>query len=95
MKNTYKEIKRITGNNKGYAEAAHAKLLETCPWEAENPTSVIYLRSRDNDWVAIPDAYADELMCGEIANIGAFTTVRGIEVLLGADNDANYIAVAE
>lgn len=90
MSNTYKEIKRITGNNKGYAEAAMNVLTETCWWVESNPTDVIYLRSANNDWVAIPDAYTDEI---GTESKPEFTTVLGKSVTLDCDKSYNYIAV--
>lgn len=85
---TYKEIKRLTGNNKNYAEAAMNVLIETSPWVAEQPTDVVYLRSNDNDWVAIPDAYTDEIGINDIE----FTTVSGKSVYLADSGTSNYIA---
>ncbi len=83
---TYKEIKRITGNNKVYAKMALDALTETCDWVASKGGSdIVYLRTTCNDWVAIPDVYEDE---------GAeFTTSRGASVILTHDADYHYIAV--
>jgi hypothetical protein len=87
---TYNEIRKITSNNKAYAAAAMQTLTETCWWVSEQPTEVIYLRTRDNDWVAIPDAYSDEIGTGSEPE---FTTVRGKSVILSADDSGNYIAI--
>jgi hypothetical protein len=82
---TYNEIRKITGNNKAYAAAALETLKATCWWvTGDESEAIVYLRTRDNDWVAIPDVYADE---------GAeFTTVRGASVIL-ADDGSNYMAI--
>lgn len=87
---TYKEIRKLAGNNKNYAAAAMNVLTETCWWVAEKPTDVIYLRTNDNDWVAIPDAYTDEIDSGSQIE---FTTVNGKSVYLSADASGNYIAL--
>ena len=87
---TYKEIKRLTGNNKGFAAAALATLTETCWWVEEKPSDVIYLRTTDNDWVAIPDAYTDEIDTGSAPE---FYTTRGKSVTLSIDSNYNWIAV--
>jgi len=89
---TYKEIKRITGNNKGFAAAALTTLILTSPWVAGQTYDVVYLRSADNDWVAIPDYYTDEIQ-NEVQDGPMFTSTRGVTIVLGADADANYIAV--
>ena len=60
---TYTQIKRLSGNNIGYAENAIATLTETCWWIDASDLDrhdIIFFRSRDNDWVAIPAAYEDE-----------------------------------
>ncbi len=71
---TYTEIRRLTGNNKGYAEAALNVLVETCDWITGSEDNIVYLRNNQNDWVAILDVYADEGT--------EFTTVRGNSVVL-------------
>lgn len=88
---TYKEITRLTGNNKGYAAMAVQTLIETSPWVTGNE-AMVYLRNADNDWVAIPDYYTNEIS-NDIQNGPMFTSVSGITVILGADANANYIAV--
>lgn len=86
---TYTRIKRLTGNNKCYAEAAIAKLVETCDWidAARDAEDIITLRHvGSNDWVAIHAAYEDEGT--------EFTTVGGKSVILTANTDTyEYIAV--
>ena len=85
MSATYTEIRRLTGNNKGYAAAALAKLIETCDWIDGNEGMTVYLRdSKSNDWVAILDVYCNEGT--------EFTTVQGNSVIL-TDDGSNYIAV--
>lgn len=81
---TYKEIRRLTGNNKGYAAAALETLKATCWWITGDEGFIVYLRTPSNDWVAIPDVYAGE---------GAeFYTVGGASVIL-TDDGSNYTAV--
>lgn len=92
MSNTYKEIKRLTGNNKGYAAMAHAAMIEDMDWLDGQTFDTIYLRNADNDWVAIPDYYTDEIS-DDIQSNPMFTTMTGKVVCLGADDNANYIAV--
>lgn len=83
---TYKAIKRITGNNKSYAEAALSTLIATCWWiDGSEGSDIIYLRTTSNDWVAVHAAYEDEGT--------EFTTVGGKSVCLTQDADCNYIAV--
>ena len=53
------------------------------------PTDVIYLRNADNDWVAIPDAYSDEI--GN--STPEFTTVSGKSVFLTDTGSSKYTAV--
>jgi hypothetical protein len=90
MSNTYKEIKRLTGNNIGYAAAALARTIEENDWitgaESDN---IVYLRNSNNDWVAIPDYYCDE--------DSEFNTVRGVSVklVLGQDTWKVTAVVAE
>lgn len=85
MSATYTEIKRITGTNKVYAKMALDTLTETCWWIDGSEGNIVYLRTRDNDWVAIPDVYCDEGT--------AFTTTRGNSVaLLGGDGWGSYTA---
>ncbi len=82
----YTEIRRLTGNNKAFAAAALNTLIETCDWITGDEDFIVYLRTTENDWVAIPDVYMDE---------GAeFTTVRGNSVILTSDKSgSNYIAI--
>lgn len=86
-----KEIKRITGNNKTYAEMAFNITKLDCWWitdaDAEN---IAYLRNATtNEWVAIPGVYVDEeVKCG-------FRTTHGNYVVLGGDDSGNYIAYTE
>lgn len=82
---TYTEIRKLTGNNKSYATAALNVLTETCWWITGDEGNIVYLRTRDNDWVAIPDCYLDEGT--------EFYTTSGKTVVLTADADYNYIAV--
>lgn len=86
---TYKEIRRITGNNKVYAEAALQTLTETCWWVAEKASDVVYLRDSNNDWVAIPDAYTNEIGINDIE----FTTVNGKSVYLNDNGTSSYTAI--
>ena len=85
MSNTYKEIRKITGNNKSYAEAALETLKSTCDWITGDEGMTVYLRSNDNDWVAILDVYCDEGT--------EFTSVRGNHVTLSYNSNSDYIAV--
>ncbi len=86
---TYTRIKRLTGNNNGYAEVAIATLEETCWWidAKRDAEDIIVLRhTTSNDWVAIPAAYEDEGT--------EFVTVHGKSVTLTANTDTyEYIAV--
>jgi hypothetical protein len=84
-----KEIKRITGNNKTYAEMAFTITKGDC-WWITDATDVSYLRNATtNEWVAIPGAYADE----EVKS--GFRTTQGNYVVLGGDDSGNYIATTE
>ncbi len=80
----YNEIRRLTGNNKNYAAAALNTLTRTCWWIDGSEGNIVYLRTTKNDWVAIPDAYADEGT--------EFTTVNGASVIL-TDSGNGYIAI--
>ncbi len=84
-----KEIKRLTGNNKGFAEMALEVTKQDCWWITDT-TEVAYLRNtKTNEWVAIPGAYADEdVKC-------AFRTTQGNYVVLGGDDYGNYVAWTE
>jgi hypothetical protein len=88
MSNTYNEIKRITGNNIGYAAVALARTIEENDWITAND-DIIYLRNAQNDWVAIPEAYTDE--------DSEFNTTRGVSVKLvfNQDNWKMIAVVAE
>jgi len=80
---TYTEIRKITGNNKAYAAAALALTIQENDWITADDTTIVYLKSKSNDWVAIPDCYADE---------GAeFNTVGGVSVIL-TDGGSGYVA---
>ena len=75
MSNTYKQIKRLTGNNKGYAAAALARTIEENDWiTGSEADEIVYLRNSNNDWVAIPEHYCDE--------DSEFNTVSGASVKL-------------
>lgn len=83
---TYNEIKRITGNNKGYAAAALALTIAECDWiTGAESDDILYLRTQDNDWVAIPSWYCDE--------DAEFNTVRGVSVKLVFNQD-NWKTIA-
>lgn len=83
---TYNEIKRTTGNNKSYAAAALNTLTETCWWVASDASDIVYMRTQENDWVAIPAVYCDEGV--------EFTTVSGASVIMTvSDKTFNYIAI--
>lgn len=81
----YTEIRKITGNNKGYAAAALAKTIEECWWITGDEGNIVYLRTKENDWVAIPDVYYDEGT--------EFTTVGGASVVLTSDKNYNYVGL--
>lgn len=84
-----KEIKRITGNNKVYAETALNITMQDCWWITAE-TDVSYLRNATtNEWVAIPGVYADE------DDKSSFRTTQGNYVILSGDDSGNYIATAE
>ena len=84
--NTYKEIKRITGNNKAYAAIALNRTITENDWiTGSDDDAIVYLRNAENDWVAIPAHYYDEGT--------EFNTVNGKSVILTADSNYNYIAI--